>query len=789
MIGRELSHFRVLERIGSGGMGVVYRGLDLRLDRPVALKVLRPGSLSDPERRDRFLREARAASALNHPNIVTIYEVDSGDGVDFIAMELIEGRSLRAAIPIRGLEPKLAAGYAAQIARGLAAAHERGIVHRDLKPENLLVTPDGRVKILDFGLAKLIQGPEAIPSGSGALTLAQETKPGTLLGTVGYMSPEQVRGEPADARSDIFSLGAVLFEMLTGKQAFKGDSHVETLHAILKQDPPVLEGRAVPPALALIVRRCLEKDVRERFQSARDIALALETSSLAPDTAGPLARRTGGRALRLAAGLVLLVAAGASLGPLRDWLRGRSPATIRSIAVLPLQDLSGPSAQDYFADGLTEALITDLAKARSLKVISRTSVMQYKETRKPLPEIARALGVEAIVAGSVVRSGDRVRITAQLIDASTDQHLWAEEYEGDLRDVLALQRDVARSIARSVHVALTPQEEERLTVARRVVPESHDAYLKGRFYLSRRTEESITKAIAFFEAAIAVDPDSAEAYAGLAAAHQERAVWGKTSVRETTSRARAAATRALELDESLAEAHRVLATISEVYDWDWAAAEREFKRALELGGGEADVHAAYATFLHVRGRFSEAIAEIEQARRLDPLSATLASDAGRIYYRARQHDKALAAYKEALELDPALIPTYARVADVYLALGRHAEALAALEKGRTTAGSTSVRQSEGLAVVLAASGKRPEATAILERLEETARHSDQVAYSIALVHTALGHTDQAIHWLERAFEERSPLLFMLDVELKFDAIRADPRFQALLVRMGFPRRP
>jgi len=388
-----------------------------------------------------------------------------------------------------------------------------------------------------------------------------------------------------------------------------------------------------------------------------------------------------------------------------------------------------------------------------------------------------------------VRSGDRVRITAQLIDASTDQHLWAEEYEGDLRDVLALQRDVARSIARSVHVALTPQEEERLAVARRVVPESHDAYLKGRFYLSRRTEESIAKAIAFFEAAIAVDPDSAEAYAGLAAAHQERAVWGKTSVRETTSRARAAATRALELDESLAEAHRVLATISEVYDWDWAAAEREFKRALELGGGEADVHAAYATFLHVRGRFSEAIAEIEQARRLDPLSATLASDAGRIYYRARQHDKALAAYKEALELDPALIPTYARVADVYLALGRHAEALAALEKGRTTAGSTSVRQSEGLAVVLAASGKRPEATAILERLEEMARHSDQVAYSIALVHTALGHTDQAIGWLERAFEQRSPLLFMLDVELKFDAIRADPRFQALLVRMGFPRRP
>jgi serine/threonine protein kinase/tetratricopeptide (TPR) repeat protein len=789
MIGRELSHFRLLEPIGSGGMGVVYRGLDLGLDRPVALKVLPPGSLSDPERRDRFLREARAASALNHPNIVTIYEVGSEDGVDFIAMELIEGQSLRAVIPTGGLEPRLAAAYGAQIARGLAAAHGRGIVHRDLKPENLFVTPEGRVKILDFGLAKLVQSLEAIPSGSGALTLSQETKPGTILGTIGYMSPEQVRGEPADARSDVFSLGAVLFEMLTGKQAFKGDSHVETMHAILKQDPPDLEGRAVPPTLALIVRRCLEKDVRERFQSARDIALALETSSLAPETVGPPAPRTGGRARRLAAGLVLLVAAGAGLGQLRGWLRERSTRTIRSIAVLPLQDLSGPSAQDYFADGLTEALITDLAKVRSLKVISRTSVMQYKEVKKTLPEIARELGVEAIIEGSVLRSGDRVRITAQLIDASTDRHLWAEEYERDLRDVLALQRDVARSIARSVHVVLTPEEEARLAVARRVVPESHDAYMKGRFYLSRKSEESIAKAIASFEAAIAADPDSAEAYAGLAAAHQERGIWGKTSVRETASRARAAATRALELDESLAEAHRVLGTISEIYDWDWAAAEREFKRALELGGGEADIHSAYATLLHVLRRFPEAIAEVEHARRLDPLSATQASNAGRIYYRAGQHDKALAAYEEALELDPSLVPTYARVADVYLALGRHSEALAALEKGRTTAGSTSLRQSEGLAVVLAAAGRRSEATAILERLEEAARHSDQEAYRIALVHAALGHTDQAIRWLERAFGERSPLLFMLDVELKFDPIRADPRFQALLARMRFPRRP
>jgi tetratricopeptide (TPR) repeat protein len=413
--------------------------------------------------------------------------------------------------------------------------------------------------------------------------------------------------------------------------------------------------------------------------------------------------------------------------------------------------------------------------------------MQYKGARKPLPEIAQSLGVEAVIEGSVLRSGDRVRVTAKLIDARADRHLWAEEYERDLRDVLALQRDIARSIVREVHVTLTPQEAARLAPARRVVPASHEAYLKGRFHLHRLTEESIARAIGLFEEAIAADPLSAEAYSGLAAAHMERGIWGTVSPRETAARARAAARRALDLDGSLAEAHQVLGSISQIYDWDWATAEREIRRAIELEGGDASHHQSYAGLLQVLGRLPEAIAEIERARDLDPLSPTIASSRGRIHYRARQYDTAIGAYKEALELDPSLLPTYGRLADVYLALGRHDDALAMLENGRRTGGDTP-RQSEGFAVVLAATGRRAEATEILARFKDrAARGDEQVAYRIALIETALGHNDEAIAWLERAYAERSAALFLVNVELKFDPLRADPRFQALLRRMNFPR--
>ena len=733
------------------------------------------------------MREAKAASSLNHPNIVTIHEIGSEGGVDFIVMELVEGRPLRAMVPPDGLDPQIALRYALQIARGLAAAHEKGIVHRDLKPENLIASDAGGVKILDFGLAKLIRPEAEAPVDSKQPTVSEWTRTGAILGTVGYMSPEQARGGRADARSDVFCLGAVLYELLTGQRAFRGDSQVETLNAILKESPDLGKVDRAAPALAGVVRRCLAKDPGERYQSGREVLLALETTEHGRlDAPGPRPRSR--RPLLLAAGLAFVVLSGVAvleLGGPRALPSGRAVEPIRSIAVLPLQNLSGDPEQEYFADGMTEALITDLAQTGSLKVTSRTSVMQYKGDRRPLPEIARALGVEAVVEGSVLRAGDRVRVTAQLIDARSDRHLWAEDYERDLRDVLALQRDVARSIVREVHVALTPGEAARLAAARPVVPESHEAYLRGRFHLSRKKEESIATAIGFFEKAIAADPGSAEAHAGLASAYAERGIWGRAATREIAAKARVAALRALELDDSLAEAHAVLATFAMVYEWDWAAAERGMRRALELGGGDAEIRMRYATLLHVLGRFPEAISEVERARMLDPLSAPVASAAGRIYYRARQYDKALAAYADSLDLDPSYLPNRARLADVYLQLGRYDEALAQLEKGRAEAGETR-RLSDGFGVVLAASGRRAEASEIVTRLEKSVGSSDQAAYSIALIETALGHKDRAFSWLERAYAERAATMFLLKVELKFDALRDDPRFESLLRRMNFP---
>ena len=578
--GTRLGPFEILAPLGAGGMGEVYRARDTRLGREVAVKVLPERLAGDPNALSRFEREARAVAALSHPNILAIHDFGEERGVRYAVTELLEGQTLRERLVRERLSWRKAAEIGIAVADGLSAAHMRSIVHRDLKPENIFLTSGGQVKILDFGLARVdAASPE---QATAAPTESVATEAGTVLGTLGYMSPEQVSGKSADARSDIFSFGCVLYEMLTGRRAFGGESPGQTMAAILRDQPEEVTaaGASVPDGVNRIVRRCLEKGPGERFQSAGDLSFALKESvgsgiSTSAPRRPPLSRRTG---LLLAGAAVVLAALVLTF---RYLGRGAGPGRIESLAVLPLTNLSGDPQQEYFADGMTEELITALAKVSALRVTSRTTAMRYKGSTKSLPEIAKELGVDAIVEGSVTRSGSQVKITAQLIDASRDRHLWADTFQRDLRDVLALQGEVARAVAGEIGVRLTPEERLRLTEKKTVNPEAYEAYLKGNDHLFRRTAADARKSIEYFQQAVEKQPDYALAYAGMAEAYETAAgsAQGALSPREAFPRAKAAAMRAVELDPTLGEPHVSLAWSSFVFDRDWTTAENQFQRA------------------------------------------------------------------------------------------------------------------------------------------------------------------------------------------------------------------
>ncbi len=628
-------------------MGEVYRAKDLELGREVAIKVLRKELASEPDGLKRFEREARTTSALNHPNITTIHHIGEHDGTRYIAMELVEGKTLRELLREGPLSTKKTLDVATQIAGGLTKAHAAGIVHRDLKPENMMVTEDGLVKILDFGLAKLIpQGSDVDPEMA---TVTRATRQGTLLGTVQYMSPEQAAGRAVDYRSDQFSFGSILYEMLTGRLAFREETVPQTLTAIMKDEPEPISklNDEAPDQLLAIVERCLAKEPDKRYDATKELAAELEN---VPDTMS-LSRRTRRRVLWTAAAILsafLVSALGLNVFGLRDWVSSKlTPAPIESIAVLPLQNLSGDPEQEYFADGMTEALITDLTKIGALRVNSRRSVMRYKESDKPLVEIAEELDVDAIVEGSALRVGNRVRITAQLIDPETNQALWADSYERDLQDVLLLQSEVAQAIAAEIRVAVTPEEASRLARGRPVNPEAYEAYLKGRFHRQKLTEADLDAALSYFEVALEKDPDYALAYVGISRVWGGRRQMGFAPPREATQKGRAALLKALELDDSVPGAHSTLATQKTWLEWDWPSAERAFERAIELDPNHAETRAYYAHFLDIMGRPNEAIPQAERAQELDPLEPLVRALYATHLTFVRRYDDAIAEFRKA----------------------------------------------------------------------------------------------------------------------------------------------
>jgi len=793
-VGRRLGPYEVVGSLGAGGMGEVYRARDTRLGREVALKVLLGRLADDPSARSRFEREARAVAALSHPNILAIHDFGIEGGICYSVTELLSGETLRARLDRESLSWRKAVDLATAVADGLGAAHSRGIVHRDLKPENVFLTEDGRVKILDFGLAR--QQPETAVEAESARATVTATEPGTVLGTVTYMSPEQVRGLPVDARSDLFSFGSVLYEMVTGRRAFPGKTSADAMAAILKESPPDPSdsGKTIPLALSRVITRCLEKSPDERFQSARDLTYALREIASASAasiqmsgvaTAELAAHR--GRVAAIVAGVIVLAASlvlAFDVGGLRNRLTVGKGSTIRSLAVLPLQNLSGDPSQEYFADGMTEELITRLAQVSGLRVTSRTSVMSYRDTKKRLPEIARELGVDSVVEGSVSRADDKVRVTAQLIDGASDRHLWAQTYERDLRDVLALESEIAQAVARAGRLELAPPEVAQLAKTRRVDPAAFEAYVKGRYFWNKRGGENLKKAIGFFQQALDVDPAYAVSYSGIADSYTQLGYASLVAPREVFPKAREAAEKALELDATLAEPHASLAYVKFYFDWDWPGAEREFQRAIELNPNYATAHDWYAYLLTATGRLPEARAEIQRAHELDPLSVPIESDIGFVLHYGNEQDRAAEELEKALEMNPQFPLAHLFLGRVYQAKRLYEQAI--VEYQATGPLREWVPTVAGIGYVYGIQGRRQEALQVLSNLEARSKKEYVTAYAVALVHAALGEKDQAFAWLDKGVEERTHWLVWLKRDLRWEPLRDDPRFKDLTRRVGLP---
>ena len=725
MIDTTLGRYRILDRLGEGGMGTVYRALDERLEREVAIKVLRDDLLRDDPHRG-CLHEARALSRLNHPGIATLFDFDAQDGVDYLVLEFVPGETLATALAAGALPEARARAIALGIAEALEAAHEQDIVHRDLKPGNVMITPRGRVKVLDFGLARRVMGAESSATVAAA--------PGVLAGTLPYMAPEQFAGGTIDPRTDLYALGAVLYEMIAGQPLVSGDSLAVFVHRIVNEPPRSL--REIKPGVSAemvkLVERCLEKNPGRRFAGATALARALNElgrEAAFDDTAGSTS----------AASRAVVARA-----------HPAAPEPIRSLAVLPLVNRSGDPEQEFFVDGMTDALIADLARIGALRVISRTSAMRFKGTRKPLPEIARELKVDAIVEGSALRAGERVRITVQLIEAVTDRSLWSESYERDLVDIFALQSEVARAIAAEIRIHVTPDEQKRLARSAPVNPGAHVAYLKGRHVWSQYNVDAFRESLEYYRQALDLDPQYALAWAGIADSYEALANKNLIPPGEGYPKAREAALKGLAIDDTRAELHATLAYVARFHDWDWAEAERGFLHALELNPGYAYGRARYANLLSGLGRHAEAIAEAERALEFDPQSLVVHVAVGDVLFYAREYERSMDYYRRSLEIEPDFDSGHTDLARSLEHVGRHEEALAEFLKAQPLRDGQPP-PSTGLAIYYARVGRRADAEAAIARVLELSRRQFVSPYGLASYYSVIGDSGRALDWLERGY--------------------------------------